>query len=33
LVLNNGRPLAIPWADENIPAIVEWHLGLKAVML
>ena len=28
LVLNNGRPLALPWADENIPAIVEaWHLG------
>jgi beta-glucosidase len=28
LVLNNGRPLAIPWADENIPAIVEgWVLG------
>jgi beta-glucosidase len=23
LVLNNGRPLAIPWAAENIPAIVE----------
>jgi beta-glucosidase len=28
LVLNNGRPLAIPWADENIPAIVEgWVLA------
>jgi len=28
LVLNNGRPLALPWAAENIPAIVEaWHLG------
>jgi beta-glucosidase len=28
LVLMNGRPLAIPWADENIPAIVEaWQLG------
>jgi beta-glucosidase len=28
LVLNNGRPLTIPWADENIPAIVEaWQLG------
>jgi len=28
LVLNNGRPLTIPWAAENIPAIVEaWHLG------
>lgn len=31
LVLNNGRPLAIPWADENIPAIVEaWQLGTQA---
>jgi beta-glucosidase len=29
LVLNNGRPLAIPWADENIPAIVE-HLGTQS---
>jgi beta-glucosidase len=30
LVLNNGRPLAIPWA-ENIPAIVEgWHLGTQS---
>ncbi len=28
LVLTNGRPLAIEWADKNIPAIVEaWHLG------
>jgi beta-glucosidase len=28
LVLMNGRPLALPWADENIPAIVEaWQLG------
>ncbi|MXN90602.1 beta-glucosidase BglX [Flavobacterium sp. Sd200] len=28
LVLNNGRPLALPWAEQNIPAIVEaWHLG------
>ncbi len=28
LVLMNGRPLAIPWADEYIPAIVEaWQLG------
>jgi len=28
LVLNNGRPLALPWAAKNIPAIVEgWHLG------
>ncbi|MGL5113326.1 MAG: glycoside hydrolase family 3 N-terminal domain-containing protein, partial [Flavobacterium sp.] len=26
LVLNNGRPLALPWAAEHIPAIVEaWH--------
>ncbi len=31
LVLNNGRPLTIPWADEHIPAIVEaWHLGSQA---
>jgi beta-glucosidase len=31
LVLNNGRPLAIPWADENIPAIVEgWQLGTQS---
>lgn len=30
LVLNNGRPLTIPWASENIPAIVEaWHLGTE----
>ncbi len=31
LVLNNGRPLTITWADEHIPAIVEaWHLGSEA---
>ena len=31
LVLNNGRPLAINWADENIPAIVEgWQLGSQS---
>jgi beta-glucosidase len=31
LVLNNGRPLAIPWADKHIPAIVEaWHLGTQS---
>ena len=31
LVLNNGRPLAIDWAAENIPAIVEaWHLGTQS---
>jgi beta-glucosidase len=30
LVLNNGRPLTIPWAAENVPAIVEaWHLGTQ----
>ncbi|MEO8237746.1 MAG: beta-glucosidase BglX [Flavobacterium sp.] len=30
LVLNNGRPLSIPWAAENVPAIVEaWHLGTQ----
>jgi beta-glucosidase len=31
LVLMNGRPLAIPWAAANIPAIVEaWFLGTRA---
>lgn len=31
LVLNNGRPLALPWAAENVPAIVEaWHLGTQS---
>lgn len=31
LVLMNGRPLAITWADEHIPAIVEsWHLGTQS---
>jgi len=31
LVLNNGRPLAIPWAAAHIPAIVEaWHLGTQS---
>lgn len=31
LVLNNGRPLTINWASQNIPAIVEaWHLGTQA---
>ncbi|MEL6809754.1 MAG: beta-glucosidase BglX [Bacteroidota bacterium] len=31
LVLMNGRPLTISWADENIPAIVEaWHLGSQS---
>lgn len=31
LVLNNGRPLTIPWAAKNIPAIVEgWQLGTQA---
>ncbi|WP_130735218.1 beta-glucosidase BglX [Flavobacterium sp. J27] len=31
LVLNNGRPLAIPWAKDNVPAIVEaWHLGTQS---
>ena len=30
LVLMNGRPLALQWEDENIPAIVEaWHLGIQ----
>jgi beta-glucosidase len=31
LVLTNGRPLAITWADKNIPAIVEaWQLGVQS---
>ncbi|WP_298487783.1 beta-glucosidase BglX [uncultured Maribacter sp.] len=31
LVLMNGRPLAINWANENIPSIVEaWHLGTQS---
>lgn len=31
LVLMNGRPLAIPWAAEHIPAILEtWHLGTES---
>lgn len=31
LVLMNGRPLVLNWADENIPAIVEaWFLGSQS---
>jgi beta-glucosidase len=31
LVLNNGRPLTIPWADAHIPAILEaWQLGTQS---
>ncbi|MBP6372942.1 MAG: beta-glucosidase BglX [Flavobacterium sp.] len=31
LVLQNGRPLVIPWAAKHIPAIVEgWHLGTQS---
>ena len=31
LVLNNGRPLAIPWAADHIPVIVEaWQLGTQS---
>ena len=31
LVLNNGRPLAIPWAASYIPSIVEaWQLGTQS---
>lgn len=31
LVLTNGRPLAIPWAAEHVPAILEtWFLGVQA---
>lgn len=30
LVLMNGRPLALPWAAEHVPAIVEtWFLGVE----
>lgn len=31
LILMNGRPLALPWAADNIPAILEtWHLGTQS---
>ena len=31
LVLNNGRPLVIPWASDNIPSILEaWQLGTQS---
>lgn len=31
LVLNNGRPLTITWADTHIPAILEtWQLGTQS---
>ena len=31
LVLNNGRPLTINWADKHVPAILEaWQLGSQA---
>jgi len=31
LVLHNGRPLAIPWAAEHVPSIVEaWQLGSQS---
>lgn len=30
VVLMNGRPLAIPWMAENVPAILEtWYLGVQ----
>jgi len=30
LVLMNGRPLALSWEQEHLPAIVEaWHLGIR----
>lgn len=30
VVLMNGRPLAVPWMDKHIPAIVEgWYLGIE----
>jgi beta-glucosidase len=31
MVLMNGRPLTLNWAEENMPAIIEaWHLGVQA---
>jgi beta-glucosidase len=31
LVLNNGRPLTLGWADNHIPSILEaWHLGTQS---
>jgi len=31
LVLMNGRPLVLNWADEHLPAIIEaWHLGTES---
>lgn len=31
LVLMNGRPLTINWAEEHVPAILEtWHLGTQS---
>jgi len=31
LVLMNGRPLAINWANKNVPSILEaWHLGSQS---
>lgn len=31
LVLNNGRPLVLNWADQHIPAIIEaWQLGTQS---
>lgn len=31
LVLNNGRPLAVQWAAQHIPTILEgWHLGSQS---
>jgi beta-glucosidase len=30
VVLMNGRPLSIPWLDEQVPAILEtWYLGVQ----
>ena len=30
LVLMNGRPLALGWEDQHVPAILEgWHLGIR----
>ena len=30
-MLNNGRPLAFPWAADYVPAIIEaWQLGTQS---
>jgi beta-glucosidase len=30
VILMNGRPLAIPWVKEHVPAVIEaWQLGVQ----